>query len=162
MALTLILSAGFDPELLDTRNLILQSAGYTVVPANSMLETVNSFRDGDFDLVLLCRSIPVQEKERLTNWIRATGSRVPVVSVMGKFSQAGAEGGLTVGSDPAEFLKGIGEILDKAAALAFLPRSREIHERPPAPEKTFAAHINDTEQQSKSSMKHIVPLARTG
>ena len=85
MALTLVLSVGLDPELLITRNLVLQSAGYTVVAAFSPREAVDRLREGDFDLVLLCQSIPTEEKDHLALWIRrATGSCcIPVRSVSG-------------------------------------------------------------------------------
>jgi hypothetical protein len=65
MALTLILSIGQDAELLSIRNFVLQSAGYFVVPAYSLKEAADHFAGGDFDLVLLCQSIPIKDKDRL-------------------------------------------------------------------------------------------------
>jgi DNA-binding response OmpR family regulator len=74
MALTLVLSVGFDSQLLATRNLVLQSAGYTVVRAFSLKAAADCFQTLDFDLVLLCQSIPTKEKDRLVSWIRVSGS----------------------------------------------------------------------------------------
>lgn len=111
----LVLSIGVDVPLLNARNFVLQSAGYSVVPARSLKEAVDHFRSGDFDLVLLCHSIPAKEKEHLTCWIRASGSRIPVVSVSGIFGQEDAFANATVVSDPKALLLGIREALVKAA-----------------------------------------------
>ena len=62
MSLTIVLSIGFDPSLLETRSLVLQSAGYMVESASSLKEAVNRFQSGDFDLVLLCRSVPRKDR----------------------------------------------------------------------------------------------------
>lgn len=115
MALTLVLSVGLDPELLGTRNLVLQSAGYTVVAAYSIKEAIHRFQEGDFDLVLLCQSITAIDRERLSCWIRASGSRIPVVSVLGRVLRGDDSSGVTVDSAPAALLAGIKEALAEAA-----------------------------------------------
>ena len=104
MPLPLILSVGLDHKLLDRRNRVLQSAGNIVVTAFSTKEAVARLQDGDFDLVLLCRSIPAQERESLTIWIRASGSRIPVVLVSGNTCERDARSDVTVVSDPKALL----------------------------------------------------------
>ena len=118
MALTLVLSVGLDPELLGTRKLVLQSAGYTVVAAFSAQGAVDRLRAGDFDLVLLCQSIPTNEKDRLALWIRASGSRIPVISISGIPCQRDAFADATVVGDPNALLMAIGEVLINAATPA--------------------------------------------
>lgn len=118
MALTLVLSVGLDPELLGTRNLVLQSAGYTVVAAFSAHEAVDRLRAGDFDLVLLCQSIPTSEKDRLALWIRASGSRIPIISISGILCQRDAFANATVVNDPNVLLMAIREVLINAATPA--------------------------------------------
>lgn len=118
MALTLVLSVGLDPELLITRNLVLQSAGYTVVAAFSPREAVDRLREGDFDLVLLCQSIPTKDKDHLVLWLRAFGSRIPVISISGFLYQRDAFADATVVSDPNVLLMAIREVLIIAAAPA--------------------------------------------
>jgi DNA-binding response OmpR family regulator len=122
MALTLVLSAGLDAELFSTRNFILQAAGYYVVPAYSVNEAMKYFEGGDFDLILLCQSIPTKDRDWLTSSIRASGSRIPVVSVAGKLIEDDHFAGITVGSYPEELLTGIGDVLVNAAPLAVLTR----------------------------------------
>ena len=85
MALVLVLSVGLDASLLGARSLILQSEGYIVVSAMSAEEAIHLFQDGDFDLVILCHSLPREHCERLTRFIRNSGSRIPVACVSGEF-----------------------------------------------------------------------------
>lgn len=111
MALTAVLSVGLDPGLLRARNLVLQSAGYIVVSAYSVREAVDQFQAGDFDLVLLCQTIPAKERDGLTWWMRASGSRIPVVNVAGNLYSGDVVAGITVGSEPSALLWGIREVL---------------------------------------------------
>jgi DNA-binding response OmpR family regulator len=114
MALTVVLSVGLDPDLLRTRSLVLQSAGYMVVSAYSVKEAVDQFQAGDFDLVLLCQSIPTKERDGLTWWMRASAPGTPVVSVSGKLFSDDVVAGVTVGSEPSALLWGIREVLINA------------------------------------------------
>ncbi len=186
MPQTLVLSVGLDPQLLGTRDLILQSAGYIVVSTYSMREAVDRFRQGDFDLVLLCQSIPAKERERLTRWIRASGSRIPVVSVSGNLCPGDVAGGVTVGSDRRTLLWGIREVLiseescreeswraesqrpesrwaesltaeQSADRLTILP-DREAVMRTVGKMPPRRAH----EDQRNSTIRHLSPLGRTG
>ncbi len=161
MALTVVLSAGLDPELLGTRNLVLQSAGYLVVSAYSIKEAVIRFQGGDFDLVLLCESIPAKEKDRLTSLIRASGARIPVVSVSPKSGSNETVTGVTVGSDPGALLWGIREVLINAeeslARMAMPPLSQE---GPAAPGRKLPR----TAREQRTAFPHprLVPLGRAG
>ena len=163
MELTLILSFGLDPELLRARNLLLQSEGYTVVSASSLKEAVDRFLAGDFDLVLLCQSIPPKERDRLTSLIRASGSRIPVVSVAEKICQDDAFGRTTVDSDPDALLMGIWEELVKAAIPAVRSAAPVLKQEMAAaqrekPPRSSAGY----ERQTKVAQERLVPLAHTG
>src|ERR1700743_2185589 len=61
MPLTLILSVSGYSSALETRNMVLQAAGYTVVPAQSIEEAMDQFLAGDFDLVLLDYDFPPRD-----------------------------------------------------------------------------------------------------
>lgn len=61
---SVILSVGQDPMVLSTRCSILRSAGYLVRPSSSIAEAIDLFDDLDVDLVLLCHSISVQDRDR--------------------------------------------------------------------------------------------------
>ena len=114
MSLTIVLSIGFDPSLLETRSLVLQSAGYMVESASSLKEAVNRFQSGDFDLVLLCRSVPGKNRDHLTSLIRASGSRIPIVSIAGNLGERDAFANATLEDGPNNLLAGIRDVLVKA------------------------------------------------
>jgi CheY-like chemotaxis protein len=113
MRLTLVLSVSLDPMILNTRNLILQSAGYMVVSVTSIKEADFLFQGDDFDLVILCHTLPQQDRERLTSLIRASGSRVPICAVSEAAFDFDAFADAGLGKSPVEFLKTIGDLLDK-------------------------------------------------
>src|SRR5258705_7523898 len=87
MPLTIVLSVGFDPSLLRPRTLVLQSAGYLVESASSLKEAVDRFQSGDFDLVLLFHSVPRKDRYRLTSVLRSSGSRIPIISIVGTLGE---------------------------------------------------------------------------
>jgi CheY-like chemotaxis protein len=117
MPLTLILAVGPDSSSLVTRNMLLQAAGYTVVPSLSMKEAFNRFLAGHFDLVLLDYSLPARDRERLTSLIRAAGPPTPVVSVAQGCGSDDPFVDTIVESDPEMLLIGIKEALLKAARI---------------------------------------------
>jgi DNA-binding response OmpR family regulator len=115
MPLALILHVCQDPTLLDGRRSILRAAGYVVESALSVKPAIDQFLAGDFDLVLLCHSIPAQDRNRLVCLIRASGSFTPLISIVamsGQVPDAFAEA--TIESTPEKLLSGIRKVLRKA------------------------------------------------
>ena len=76
-----ILSAGRDRPLLFTRNRVLEEAGYSVTPATTAAESVERFFAGDFDLVILCHSIPLEERERIATLVSMHSPSTPVIAL---------------------------------------------------------------------------------
>ena len=113
MSETLVLSVGLDPLILYARETILRSAGFFVVSAMSMKEAFNLFQDGDFDLMILCGTLPVRDRERLTCLIRASGSRIPIASVSGRPGEQAFFSEVSVEPSPVELLAGIKRLLAK-------------------------------------------------
>jgi len=110
-----VLAVVLDPSFMTARILVLRSAGHAVVEASSLIEAVNDLESGDFDLVLLCHSIPVMERERLTGLIRASGSRIPIISLARNFGESDAFTNATLEDGPNRFFAGIREALSKVA-----------------------------------------------
>ncbi len=77
----LILSAGRDPDLLKARNAALQAQGYRVAAASDSYEVVDKLLNGDFDLVLLCHTMPHQDRRRLARIICSYSPSTPVVFI---------------------------------------------------------------------------------
>jgi hypothetical protein len=81
LPLTIILAVGVDSSLLASQRSFWESAGCYVTSAGSVREAIVQFRDGEYDLVLLGHSIPIESRERLTFLIRTSDTRIPVVCV---------------------------------------------------------------------------------
>ena len=77
----LILSAGRDPDLLKRRNAALMAEGYKVASAWHSCEIVEKLLNGDFDLVLLCHSIPEEDRRRLANIVSSYTPSTPVILI---------------------------------------------------------------------------------
>lgn len=67
--------------ILSTRCQILQSAGYAIQAASSISEAIALFHGADFDLVLVCHSIPQQDRDRLMHMIRSSRSQIRIYTV---------------------------------------------------------------------------------
>ena len=112
-----ILSVGQDPELLKTRSLVLCANGYAVESC-SIGEAIQHFRAGDFDLVILCHSVPQREREHLIGLIRDCDCSTPVLFV----AAASADCPDTLANasspgDPQELLQSIRDVLSVRAIL---------------------------------------------
>ena len=77
----LILSAGRNPDLLKQRNAALSAEGYKVASASNSYEIVEKMLNGDFDLVLLCHSIPDEDRRRLAHIISSYTPSTPVILI---------------------------------------------------------------------------------
>jgi CheY-like chemotaxis protein len=109
----LILNVGRDPVLLNTRRLLLESAGYLVESACSTKDAINQFRSGDLDLVVLCHSVPEEERDYFIGLIRDYGSLIPVIFVAANSQPYSRDGfaDLSTGSEPANLLRGVNNVL---------------------------------------------------
>ena len=112
--LGIVLAVGLDQSFMAARIPVLRSAGHTVVEASSLKEAVDHLQSGDFDLVLLCHSVPATERERLIGLIRASGSRIPIVSIARSLGECDAFANATLEDGPNKFLAGIRDALSKA------------------------------------------------
>ena len=74
-----ILSAGRDSYLSKKRDQALVTAGYKVVSATNSPEIINKLFNGDFDAVVLCNSIPDDERRRLARIIKSYSPSTPVI-----------------------------------------------------------------------------------
>lgn len=75
-------------------------------PASSSDEVNERLSGADFDLMLLCHSIPVQDRDRLIRTVRSKNSRIPIYLVASAWNEY--EAGLVDGilsSRPEELLK---------------------------------------------------------
>ena len=118
MSQTLVLSIGLDLAVLNARDMVLQSGGYIVVSAMSAEEGLRLIQDGDFDLIIVCHTLPVEDGERLTRFIRTSGSRIPIACVSGGLQQPPSFADAAVEKSPIEFLAGIRDLLAGQSRMA--------------------------------------------
>lgn len=78
---TVILSAGRDPQVSKNRSRALTAAGFQVVVATTAPEIINRLFNGDFDVVVLCNSIPNDERRKLAGIIKSYSPSTPVIVI---------------------------------------------------------------------------------
>jgi hypothetical protein len=116
MSRNAILSAGRDRPLLFTRNRVLEEAGYNVIATSTAADTVEKFFDGDFDLIILCHSIPLEERERIATLVHMHSPSTPVIVLADLPTRRYTFGDLTVDSDATSLLQSLPVALAMAAA----------------------------------------------
>jgi CheY-like chemotaxis protein len=129
LALTTILAIGVDSALLETQRPLWESAGYSVTSAESIREVIVQFRDGDFDLILLGDSIPIEDRKRLTFLIRISGSRIPVVCMTRSSRSHDGFADATI-RDRGDILQAIEKLLRAQSKNGCGNAGREVDERP--------------------------------
>jgi len=106
-----ILMVGRERILGETRSQVLRTAGYIVVSVFTPRQAIDEFVRGDFDLVLLCHSIPGDARERLVSAIREHTSRTPIVSVASFDGQFDGFADATIENDPHSLIDRLREVL---------------------------------------------------
>lgn len=112
MALVLILAVGQEPTVLSTRCSVLRTAGYIALPTFTVAAAIDLFQSANFDLVLLCHSVPLQDRDHIIQAIRSTGSHAPIYAVhpaTGDFQAGLADG--TLPSKPEDLTRELGVLL---------------------------------------------------
>jgi CheY-like chemotaxis protein len=94
---------------------VLEEAGYNVTAATTSAETVERFFTGDFDLVILCHSIPIEERERIATLVHNHSPSTPVVLLADMATRRYNFGDLTVESDANSLLQSLPIALAMAA-----------------------------------------------
>lgn len=107
----LVLSFSIDPTLLETRNRILKDAGYTVIPAFSTEDAENKFLEGDFDLAILCHSIPTHDRQYLSQIIHQRSPSTPVILISGARFERDPHIDAIISNDPEQLLAKLASIL---------------------------------------------------
>ena len=102
------MALGWDPSVLSSRCSVLGHANYIVRSGSSIDETIERLSDTDIDLVLLCHSIPIQDRDRLIKVIRSANRQIPIYLVASAFGDS--EAGLVdriLSSRPEDLLKAL-------------------------------------------------------
>ena len=115
MPITVVLAVGLNSLEVEMHRSSWKSSGFFVIDASTVQEAIHHFKAGDFDLVLLGDSLPFDKKERLSYLIRASGSKVPVVSIGDPSIDPESYADATLRSEPNALLSGILAIVEERA-----------------------------------------------
>jgi CheY-like chemotaxis protein len=121
ISLTVVLAVGMNSWLLTAHSVVWRTAGYIVLSAGTIQEAISQFKSGDFDLVLLDDSISNENKERLTFFIRASGSQTPVASIANGHGDVDWFADATLKNDSGALLIGMGELVAEQARVRRTP-----------------------------------------
>ena len=103
-----ILSVGYDRNLMSSRSLLLHHAGYLVEEAYSRSEAEEIARSDMIGLVLICHTVPEEEKAAIISTVREQESLVPVICIADRdYYQVRADACHVVANTPAELLAAV-------------------------------------------------------
>src|SRR5581483_6042623 len=118
--MALVLNTGADKTLLDSRRLIFEHSGHTVVTASNELDLIQACKKHDFDVAVIGQATPADEKRRVMALIRGYCPKIKVLELdshpMMKILND-AEDWLEVPARPLE-------LVERVSALAAKRRSR--------------------------------------
>ena len=104
-----ILSVSYDIDLLATRRMLLELAGYTVTSALGFTEALEQCNASGFDLFVLGHSIPTKDKRELIRTFRKS-CPAPILSLE-RVGESRVESDFHASpDDPEELLKSVGRI----------------------------------------------------
>ena len=112
--MTVVLSAGHDHTLLAIRNMVLARSGYQVVSAATPAEFIDRFFGGDFDLVILCHTIPEDERHRMADIVHKQSPSTPVVVLSDGLTSHHTYATATVAADVRDLLNALPSLLAMA------------------------------------------------
>ena len=119
MSQYLLLSVGRDPLLMRTRTALLAEAGYSVMPSFTSRDAFQIFISSAIDLVILCHTIPQEEKSKLIVSMKERNKKTPIVCI---HVDGEADGKLVDAyvhslDGPEALLSCVAEVLDKSIGL---------------------------------------------
>jgi len=102
---------GTDVILLSTRTQVLRLAGFMVVPVSGLAEAKELRRAGDFDLVLMCHSVPAELRRSMVDFVRLHRPSVPVVLIAPAYESEDSVDAI-INTEPDKLIIALPEILN--------------------------------------------------
>jgi hypothetical protein len=107
----LVLSAGRDQILLKTRDDILVTLGCIVTPVSNSADFVSEFFGGDYDMLVLCHSVPAEERKRILRLVKNYRPSLHTILIAnmndGYLPKDLPEFGVRIDSDPEDLVKAV-------------------------------------------------------
>jgi DNA-binding NtrC family response regulator len=97
-----IFCVSYDAELLSTRRLVLQQAGFAVSTATSLEEAKRCLGHEDFDLAIIGHSMPRADREVLAREIKRSNADTVIISLYRGIAESEelAEASLSISAGP--------------------------------------------------------------
>jgi CheY-like chemotaxis protein len=111
--MALVLCTGVDPVLLRTRQLILENAGHTVVPASDEREIKAACSKQKFDVAVIGQNIPPKVKARLVELVREHCPAAAILELCPPYASKAlkdADAWLEMPSDPEELVNAVNSL----------------------------------------------------
>ncbi len=79
MPIFCVLSLGYDDILMPLRSLLLHQAGYLVIETYSLGEVLKRIKAGGFDLLLICHTVPVDQRDAIIEAVHQSQPWLPLL-----------------------------------------------------------------------------------
>lgn len=116
MSLFHLLSIGADPSVLATRSDVLKRAGYLVSTASSETSARTILEQSDFDMVLICHSLPAVDRQKVIGVARSAAKSPKIVAIHRGEKEAAADGAVHSLDGPDKLLQCIAEVLGEGTS----------------------------------------------
>ena len=117
----MLIAIGWTRPGIDARSHILSDAGYAVIPVFTSWDAYQLFLSRDIDLVILCHTVPGEERRKLIASIKKRNQRTPILCV-----HANGEAEDNLVDAYVHSLDGPAALISWVARLLENPRGRQI------------------------------------
>jgi hemoglobin-like flavoprotein len=81
MSTTRVVAFGYDRMLMELRSRVLRMSGYEVEETFTMAEASESAQSDLIDALVICHTVPIDQKEKLVSAVRKTRKLMPIFCV---------------------------------------------------------------------------------
>jgi len=113
-----VLSVGLDRGLMTSRSLLLRTSGYAVHEALSRLQALTMVHSDLIDVLLICHTVPENEKQTLVSAVRKQRLLIPILCISeSEFPGPSSDGCTVISNMPAELLAAIDSAVNEPPGL---------------------------------------------
>ena len=103
----LVLTVGYETQLLETRSMVLRHAGYAVKEARILSAALREIESDHVDILVLCNTIPPTERRWFAKEVLNRRRLLPVICIKAHSYEQNVPGCVAVENDPDSLLKAL-------------------------------------------------------